>query len=140
MRIGVVSVTQDLFEVSMAGENYNFRCCMENQTLTQINAQRTDWEELNCHISPTGNLIGYYTARRAFKDFTTRQGIHTFQLPLSGSRPTQITGSFQDASPFKRTGVIRLFRSEDERDQFVISLCQERAEQNASDFVSFVKQ
>lgn len=125
LRIGSVTVEQDFFLVNIIGENYNFQLVNQDK-IKIIEEQRTDWKEENCNLDLKGELVGCYSAKRTFNNYTTRQGIHQFKIEPCDRFPQLMTGSFQDASPFRRTGVIKMYRNKEERDAFVKKICRER--------------
>lgn len=126
LRYGDVHITQEFYHIDIKGHNTNIEYDPESGTISPINAQKTNWQEQNCYITASNTIVGCYQAHRIFHNESIRHGIHKFEIPGDNEWPDRISGTFQDASPYKRSGVIELFRKKADRDAFIKTICDQR--------------
>lgn len=141
LRIGEVDITQDFYELQLSAHNYNVRYDYSCDNLSIIETQCTIWSE-KAHLDKSGSIWGMYTAKRTFGNFTQRQGAHSFDISTvkdKKSDASEIFGYFQDMSPYNRVGVIKMFKDQQKRDEYVKELCKERkSKTNKKEYVSVV--
>lgn len=132
LRIGHVTITQkfdkDNFRnVTIRGNNYNARYNREKDALSCDLTRFTRWSG-EYKMDDNGVMTGIYTSCREFNDvfqgekvaIGQKRGIHDFRLQFDDEDSTShIRGEFHDEAPSKKHGYIILFRTQQERDDFV---------------------
>lgn len=128
IRTGTVNITQDFSSMnykvlSLQGFNYSIKYRSDNGRIDQNILKLTKWEGAY-NLTDDGGILGIFKASRGFTDnYGTikiekgvRRGIHDFNILDDGA---YIQGNFHDEAPSPKCGRIFMFRTENQRDEFL---------------------
>ncbi len=131
LRIGKVEITQtftpkDYRKLKLKGENYSARYDKEKDILKPIKSKISNWEG-EYEIKPNGKIFGVFSVFRQFDDKFgevmvaegTRRGMHEFTIMDENELLQEIGGSFFDVAPSPKYGKLRLFRTEEDRFEYL---------------------
>lgn len=129
LRIGKANIEQDYFYLTITAQNYNVRYNDAQNELLTMMRELTIWRNDGdgYYLSANRTISGSYTAIRTFKNNSIKNGLHIFVLYQNKKmKPDKFVGNFYDAIPNYSSGVIYMFRSEIERDNFAMKLSKSR--------------
>ena len=134
IRIGTVMIEQDF-----SPDKYGSLCLKgENFSLLYYDTAKEEFREDRMKnsrfvgeytLKENGEIFGIFTSRRAFNgtfnsqdvNRGARRGIHDFIVDIFEEETTRIDGEFHDEAPSPKLGRIFLFRSQRERNEFLLA-------------------
>lgn len=124
LRAGVTTVTQDLCDVQFNASNQSYIIGENGEITVESNVRKnTGWCSWSVDWNGKTDLVTCfkaYTQTKTGNEFTDRHGIH--KLKINGD---VMSGNFADQYPSANFGDIYFFRSEKDRDKFMLDFLQD---------------
>lgn len=134
MRIGTITITQDFspnkyLNLAFKGENFGVMSYDQGAKVLRPNRMQSSQFVGDYSMQENGEIFGIFRSRRTFSkgEFNgqqlsqgERRGIHDFRIDVYNDVTTYIEGEFHDEAPSPKQGRIFMFRSEEERNEFLL--------------------
>ena len=124
IRIGTVRISQvmepDSYKIlNVIGHNYG--CIYKNKVISYDSDKPSTFRGEYDFQPDKNEITGVFLSERGFEDREVKKGLHRFSIIRDkDGRIERINGTFQDAAPSARWGDIHLFKTEQERDKYLI--------------------
>lgn len=133
IRVGTVKIEQDFtpdnyLDLHMEGLNYNVAYYNSATKTLHENKMKSSRFVGEYKLQENGEIFGIFNSKRAFNgtfnshevNKGTHRGIHDFTIDVYAETTERIDGEFHDEAPSPKLGRIFMFRSIDERNNFLL--------------------